>query len=107
MAGKPNGRVSLSFLGIYTRLAGNGLYFLALFCQCQVPHLRGWPLLPQLYTIDCRPLRVSPQFDGLRRALPRLRLYYEPVRLPYLYDLSLASSACWGMQAIRLSQSLP
>ncbi len=74
------------------------------FCQCQVLHLRGWPSPPQLYTIDCRPLRVGPDFSGLHRALPRLRLYYEPVRLPYLRGPAFASSACWGMQAIRLSQ---
>jgi len=58
-------------------------------CWCRVIHISVWPALPQLWTTDCRPLRVSPQFQGLRRALPRLRLYYEPVRLPYLYGPAL------------------
>ena len=58
-------------------------------CWCRVIHISVWPTLPQPWTTDCRPLRMGPDFSGLHRALPRLRLYYEPVRLPYLRDPAL------------------
>jgi hypothetical protein len=52
--------------------------------SCWQIHLRVWATPPGLCSTSRRPLRVGPTEAVPRRALPRLRLYYEPVRRPYL-----------------------
>ena len=55
----------------------------------QASHLRVWATRSPLCTTGRRPLRVGPARAVPHRALPRLRLYYEPVRRPYLPDPAL------------------
>ena len=58
-------------------------------CPCGLVHLRVWASRLVLCSTGRRPLRVGPACAVPRRALPRLPLYYEPVRLPHLHGPAL------------------
>jgi hypothetical protein len=63
--------IRASFVGVRLSISVYGLHFLI------------------AQRLNAGPFRVGPVLTGRRRALLRLRLYYEPVRLPHLYGPAL------------------